>query len=149
LKGGYAWRNFAITAMVNDPRVSNAESMRPLPPIPKFPKAQPRCQSSSSQVLVNKARGLVASTSNMQGQVPRKRKVMSAEQAEIRRLRMQVHHEKHQKLISQQNLSASREEHRLEVQDLETRLSDLQQNYQVNPNEGNWYRHIQTKRRFF
>ena len=47
---------------------------------------------------------------------------MSDRQAEIRRLRVQLQDEKRQKLTAQRILRAAQEEHRLDVDDLETRL---------------------------
>ena len=66
---------------------------------------------------------------------------MSDRQAEIRRLIVQLQDEKRQKLTAQRILRAALEEHRLDVDDLETRLTDLQQDYEFNHKQGTWYRH--------
>ena len=90
---------------------------------------------------MDRARELVASASTMQGQFLQKKKVMSDRQAEIRRLIVQLQDEKRQKLTAQRILRAALEEHRLDVDDLETRLTDLQQDYEFNHKQGTWYRH--------
>ena len=118
-------------------------------PVPNVQKAQPLSQSSSSQGLVDRARELVASASTMQGQFLQKKKVMSDRQAEIRRLIVQLQDEKRQKLTAQRILRAAQEEHRLDVDDLETRLTDLQQDYEFNHKQGTWYRHGRNSTRRF
>jgi hypothetical protein len=86
----------------------------------------------------------------MQGQFLQKKKVMSDRQAEIRRLIVQLQDEKRQKLTAQRILRAAQEEHRLDVDDLETRLTDLQQDYEFNHKQGTWwYRHGRNSTRRF
>ena len=71
-------------------------------------------------------------------------------QTEIRRLKVQLQDEKRQKLTAQHNLRAAHEEHCLDVHDLlETRLTDLQQDYEFNHKQGTWSRHGQNSRRRF
>ena len=99
---------------------------------------------------MDRARELVASASTMQGQFLQKKKVMSDRQAEIRRLIVQLQDEKRQKLTAQRILRAAQEEHRLDVDDLETRLTDLQQDYEFNHKQGTtWYRHGRNSTRRF
>ena len=74
---------------------------------------------------------------------------MSDRQAEIRRLIVQLQDEKRQKLTAQRILRAAQEEHRLDVDDLETRLTDLQQDYEFNHKQGTWYRHGRNSTRRF